>query len=61
MLRIKNSKETIQIEHLNGGIKQLVDTIIQSKSLRNRHIHIHLHLLLWFQNLDLNISRFDQV
>ena len=32
LLRINNSKETIQIEHLNGGVKQLVDTIIQSKS-----------------------------
>ena len=42
MLKLKNSKETIQIEHLNGGVKQLVDTIIKSKIFKIEEL-VELH------------------
>lgn len=40
LLIINNSKETIQIEHLNGGVKKLVDTIIQSKSFEISELEV---------------------
>ncbi|MEN8858684.1 MAG: hypothetical protein ABF260_11570 [Flavobacteriaceae bacterium] len=38
LLAIKKNKESIQIEHLNGGIRSLVEKMINSKDLEPEHL-----------------------